>query len=244
MLRTLAIAASALIGALGAALVFQQTAESADQPKAQLVIEQNVDPGGSIRVHEQGTAAVNVANAANAPVLVRDVERQSSQPFQRELNLFSADDSSDCESFPVPLGKTLVIEHIAVTLELSGNNEVTTANGMDVEEAEAALTKLLTLRTNVSGELAEYPLLTAIRGRQIAIDNDGQRLNNRLLRASSEPVTIYATFGAVRACLDHGLTTALGVEQPDAAASVIVSGRSLGEGLILPPPPAVTRGEQ
>jgi len=235
MVRTLAIAAAAFIGATGAAVVFQETAASADQPKAQPVLEQNVDPGGAIRVHEQGTHPVNVANSTNTPVPTRDVEREPSQPFQQELHLSSTDDSEDCDSFAVPLLKTLVIEHVAVSLELSGKNEVTTDAGAGAEEAEAARTKLITLETTVGGEHAEYPLLTEPLGRRVSLDSEAQRLQNASLRGSNEPVAIYAGSGSVRACLEHGFHAGFSVEQPDAAATVIVSGRSVGKGLQLPP---------
>jgi hypothetical protein len=63
-MRTLVFLGSLAAAAAGAAaLTAGFTADAASQPAAALnVREQNLTPAGNIRVHEQGTASVNVAN--------------------------------------------------------------------------------------------------------------------------------------------------------------------------------------
>ena len=64
--------------------------------------EQNLD-GQNIRVHEEGTANVNVLDSNH-------------QPFQTHLNAFLDDGEFDgSASYTVPAGKRLVVQYLSVS---------------------------------------------------------------------------------------------------------------------------------
>ncbi|MGB7069026.1 MAG: hypothetical protein WBD22_05985 [Pyrinomonadaceae bacterium] len=82
-----------------------------------------VDVQGAVRVRQQGewsvglsgTPTVQVGNSAAGPLLTRDVDRPTAQPFQAqaELNLDDGQNHIDVQ-IPVPAGKLLVIEFISL----------------------------------------------------------------------------------------------------------------------------------
>jgi hypothetical protein len=107
MRRLLLIAVlGAITGGTAAAALYADTGQSAGMANPQLVREQNLDPDGLIRVHEQGTPSVQVKTSAENPLEVDDVDVPASVPFQRQLD-------GDGGGFTVPLGRTLVLEYIS-----------------------------------------------------------------------------------------------------------------------------------
>jgi hypothetical protein len=79
----------------------------------------------------QNTANVLVTNAEAAPVLARDVDRPSRQPFSRRVSMIipagqTFGGSPDLE-FTVPAGKVLVIESVSFKVETQADQSVIAA---------------------------------------------------------------------------------------------------------------------
>jgi hypothetical protein len=71
----------------------------------------NTDSSGNIKVHEQGTANVNVVD--------------NREPFQRSFNINLSDgDFGGSDSFTVPAGKRLVVQYVAVSAGIPPNEGV------------------------------------------------------------------------------------------------------------------------
>jgi hypothetical protein len=228
-------AALLLVGAiiLGATVFGEPIAYAAQEVSSTIIGP--LDADGNVRVHEQGTAKAVITNPPGEPVRTQDV----GLPFQRALELSSSSDTGDedCASFPVPLGKYLAIEHVAVELRMFGKNEITPDLGFTEEDQAAALVKIVTVETKVGDDSAVYPVPLGEELQRATAAEFGA--GSSMLRLASDQVSIYAAFGQVRACVDHALTV-LGpeegeFEQPDVSATVTLSGRSFGPGLQLPP---------
>jgi hypothetical protein len=131
-LRRSAVATTALVAAVLAGTLFAgQDASTAETPKVQVVAEQNLDAQGLVRVHEQGTANVNVtgtplvnlgpgANGVRVtnpnanPVPVRDVDTDSRERVNlvKELHVQAGEPNLNFQILTVPLGKRFVIEYV------------------------------------------------------------------------------------------------------------------------------------
>lgn len=224
---------AALAAAVAVALAAGSPAGSADQPKPQPVVEQNIDPSGAIRVHEQGTAQVLATNPADKPVPVRDVENPPSTPFQQHLSLHVEGNSplSDCADITVPLRKTLAVEHIGATV----NARFFVAPGSVLLE-QAANTHFLSVRTVVGSEIATYPIPLRDAGLTYTSNDVSGTVATRVWE-SSETMHVYANSGTIHVCLDGAVAGAGRDDLPDATAFVSISGQSSGPGLVLPPLP-------
>ena len=74
----------------------------------------NAKQSGTWNVGITGTPSVQVGNAATNPVLTRDVDRPTAQPFQYEAVLTIEDGiQGGNAAIPVPSGKLLVIENVS-----------------------------------------------------------------------------------------------------------------------------------
>lgn len=61
-----------------------------------------------------GTPTVHVANSTLGPILVRDVDRATAQPFELEIDVAMSDgQGGENAFFTIPLGKLLVIEQVS-----------------------------------------------------------------------------------------------------------------------------------
>lgn len=100
---------------------------------------------GSVSI--TGTPNVSVVNPPSSPVPIRDVDNAPREPFETGINLAIAcgDIVADL-SFPVPQGKRLVIQHVA----LQSGQRVPLSGGNFVKRAE--------IKTNFGGDLVEHPL--------------------------------------------------------------------------------------
>jgi hypothetical protein len=69
---------------------------------------------GAWNVGITGSPTVQVGNSSSNPVLVRDVDRPTAQPFQLELDVEMADGfGGQNAGFIIPVGKLLVIEQVS-----------------------------------------------------------------------------------------------------------------------------------
>lgn len=74
----------------------------------------NTKQSGAWNVGIAGTPTVEVGNGAGNPVLMRDVDRPTAQPFQYEAVVTIEDGlQGGNASIPVPSGKLLVIENVS-----------------------------------------------------------------------------------------------------------------------------------
>jgi hypothetical protein len=93
---------------------------------------------GTVQAEQSGPWSVTVGNAAGSPVLVRDVDRESPEPFQMNIHLtINAGDLFDGEAFSVPAGKRLVIECVTARTDVFPGQETevfvtTTVGGQPV----------------------------------------------------------------------------------------------------------------
>lgn len=75
----------------------------------------NAKQSGAWAVGINGTPTVEVGNAAANPVFVRDVDRPTAQPFQREVTVTLTEGQGGMNTeISVPAGKLLVIENVSV----------------------------------------------------------------------------------------------------------------------------------
>jgi len=80
---------------------------------------------GAWNVGLTGTPTVQVGNAANDPVLVRDVENPARQPFQQSVSLNLGNDEPFAIGFIfVPAGKRLVIEYASADAQMASDQRV------------------------------------------------------------------------------------------------------------------------
>ena len=123
---------------------------------------------GQWNVGLSGTPTVQVGNAANSPVFVRDVDNPARQPFQRELDpLVTVGQFTASDSLTVPAGKRLVIEFATAP--------VTTPPG----------TKLwVRIQTTVNGISNQYSLLPELQGSFAASGSD--------FLLAAQPMKVYA----------------------------------------------------
>ncbi len=112
--HVIAAMAGIIAAALVAMLVDAGLARSDQPPIA--VREVNVDPGGNIKVHEQGIPIVRVSSPESDPVLVGNVDSPR-HPFQRELDFGEA----GCQDVAVPDAQQLIIEYVSAKLGATEN---------------------------------------------------------------------------------------------------------------------------
>jgi len=74
----------------------------------------NAKQSGAWSVGITGTPTVQVGNSGTNPVLTRDVDRPTAQPFQQEVMVTVNDGESGQNGFiTVPAGKLFVVEHVS-----------------------------------------------------------------------------------------------------------------------------------
>jgi len=74
----------------------------------------NAQQSGAWNVGLTGSPTVQVGNTAGNPVLVRDVDRPTAQPFEQQVEVTIPDGGGGENGFfSVPLGKLLVIEQVS-----------------------------------------------------------------------------------------------------------------------------------
>lgn len=78
-----------------------------------------------VPVAVQGTPTVQFSNDENNPVIIRDADRPTAQPFQYQavVELEDGQGSGDVQ-IPVPEGKMLVIEYISVNGSAPSNHQI------------------------------------------------------------------------------------------------------------------------
>jgi len=128
----------------------------------------NAPPPSDVNV--VNTPSVNVANPATNPVLVRDVDRPTEQPYQDTVEItMSFDDTGGTGALdPVPAGKRLVVEYATARATLSAGQMATV--------------------TLVVG-MIRYELPVIPQG------TFGTSIFARTLLAGSEPVRLYVNAG-------------------------------------------------
>jgi hypothetical protein len=81
-----------------------------------------VDVQGAVKAKQQGewnvgiegTPTVHVTNSTFGPILTRDADRPTAQPFKAELTLIIPDGNGAENAFvTIPVGKVLVVEHVS-----------------------------------------------------------------------------------------------------------------------------------
>ncbi|MCA1623272.1 MAG: hypothetical protein LC768_07575 [Acidobacteria bacterium] len=92
-------------------VVAQGTTNVAVQNTPTVKAQQN----GAWNVGLTGTPTVQLDDSATNPVLVRDVDRPTAQPFQYQAEVTFEDGfGGQNAAIPIPQGKLLVIEHVSV----------------------------------------------------------------------------------------------------------------------------------
>jgi len=80
---------------------------------------------GAWNVGITGTPTVQVGNSETTPVLIRDVDRPTAQPFQYQAVATVEDGQNAADaSIPVPEGKMLVIEFVSVNGSAPPNHQI------------------------------------------------------------------------------------------------------------------------
>jgi hypothetical protein len=76
---------------------------------------------GSWTVGINGTPSITIANTPSAPVPIQNVDEYGRQPFQQFVSIDIPDGSisGDSDTFTVPVGKRLVIEHVSGQIVLT-----------------------------------------------------------------------------------------------------------------------------
>jgi len=112
---------------LGATVFRDQVAWAAQSVDAHIT---NIDGNGNIKVHEQGTAAVNVTNTTvpvheqGTPTVAISPTSNTVEPDQhlntpfvvyRALDVTSFSGGNATTTFTVPAGKVFVLQHVSVT---------------------------------------------------------------------------------------------------------------------------------
>jgi hypothetical protein len=101
---------AAMMGVIAAALVavLMSAGFASSVPPPQAVIEQNTDTSGNIKVHEQGTANVNVMNGNLAVRVVGE------EPMQLPLDFRFIGGTQSAVNYTVPAGKRLRIDFVTL----------------------------------------------------------------------------------------------------------------------------------
>lgn len=103
-----AVVPTTSLGSGGAAIGPDKDVNVVNTPTVQA--QQN----GVWNVGINGTPTVQVGNSSLSPVLMRDVDRATAQPFEQELDVAMSDgQGGENAFFTIPLGKLLVIEQVS-----------------------------------------------------------------------------------------------------------------------------------
>ncbi len=136
-----------------------------------------------------GTPTVHVANSTLGPILVRDVDRPTAQPFEQEIDVTLPNGQGGENAFlSVPLGKLLVIEQV------SANGTAPSGQHLNFSILSRVLPDL-TLRPHRLSSVQEIgsPETFFVQSQQVRIYADAT-VGVRIDRGSANTGTANATF--------------------------------------------------
>ena len=145
-------------GAASARSLAQAVLVSNTPAQAVPVREQDLDANGNVKVHEQGTASVEVSNGAGKPIPVADVADPARQPYQISGTTQAGDGvpaNQTCMS--VPTGKLLVITYVDGSGFLLQTGKQMTAD-LTTAVNGTSVRHLLLFQKN---ETADYPQISS-----------------------------------------------------------------------------------
>ncbi len=152
---------------------------------------------GQWNVVLSGTPTVQVGNAFNSPLPVRDVDNPARQPFQRELDpLVSPGSFTASDSLTVPAGKRFAIEFASASVDTPAGTKM-----------------WVRIQTTSSGVGLSYSLLPQLQGNYAADGSD--------FLLAAQPMKLYADPGTQVTAVVSVLG---GVANTNTGASVSLSG--------------------
>ena len=111
-----AVVPTTSLGSGGAAVALDKDVNVVNTPSVNVINSPTVQAqqNGVWNVGINGTPTVHVANSTLGPILVRDVDRPTAQPFEQEVDVAMSDgQGGENAFFTIPSGKLLVIEQVS-----------------------------------------------------------------------------------------------------------------------------------
>ncbi len=143
------------------------------------------------------TPTVQVSNAFNSPLPVRDVDNPARQPFQRELDpLIPAGSFTASDSLTVPAGKRLVIEFASATINTTSGTKM-----------------WVRIQTTTSGSTNAHTLVPELQG-PFSADNSDFFVAAQPMKVFADPATQVIVITSVLG----------GVANSNSGAAVVMSG--------------------